>query len=105
MNCADLHVGDQVVVRMWHDMESEFGLDRLGRIKTNPRFVRGMESLSGIEGRVNEILPDGRIKISGLEDCSWMISADMLEHVCEIDCPSDIDFISILFPGKGGEIP
>lgn len=104
MNCADLHVGDQVVVRMWHDMESEFGLDELGRIKTNPRFVRAMESLSGIEGWVNEILPNGRIKISGLEDCSWMISSDMLEHVCEIDCPSVDDFASILRPHKGGEV-
>ena len=28
------HVGDRVIVRQWEDMESEFGLNRHGAIKT-----------------------------------------------------------------------
>lgn len=50
LNPADYptyNVGDEVTIRQWDDMESEFGLDEYGGIKVPKTFTRGMKRHCG----------------------------------------------------------
>lgn len=50
LNPADYptyNVGDQVTIRQWDDMESEFGLDEYGGIKVPKTFTKFMKKYCG----------------------------------------------------------
>ena len=50
LNPADYptyNVGDEVTIRQWDDMESEFGLDKYGGIKVPKTFTEFMKKYCG----------------------------------------------------------
>lgn len=103
MRREDIHVGDRLRIRQWHDMEEEFGLNDMGEIDCTFIFAESMEDLCGIEFTVENIDGDGVIFETdhdrGLG--GWMISADMCEPVESEDpwFPPEIDadeFFSVL---------
>ena len=79
----DVEVGDRIIIREWDDMKNEFGLNLIGNINCDPRFITDMEYLCGAIGTVTsrsgiaiEILFDGN-----MPDIPWSFSTDMIDVI------------------------
>lgn len=71
-------VGDDVRIRLWDDMVSEFGLDDDGNIPCRFSFVGYMRDMCGQEFTIKDI-SDGRY--IGYPEWDVSISIDMIEPV------------------------
>ena len=79
----DVEVGDRIIIREWDDMKNEFGLNLIGNINCDPRFITDMEYLCGAIGTVTSrhgidigILFDGN-----MPDIPWSFSTDMIDVI------------------------
>lgn len=88
-------VGDVLRVRLWEDMEQEFGLYGNESIFCKFHFTSAMKYMCGEEFVVRGIVNDMYRSESGIEG-NFHISSDMLEPASEQE-PIDLDaFYKIL---------
>ena len=69
-------VGDQVLVKKWDDMVSEYGLDVDGDINTDVAFVKDMKQYCGMVMTVSSVQSSG---LFFLGNAGWSFSNDMIE--------------------------
>lgn len=108
MKQEDIHIGDVLRIREWHDMEKEFGLNRDGEINCRFVFVPSMRPLCGQRFTVKTINSnDTIISEEGIESDGriWHISADMLELCDEYDqiAEESLDGLFVYLFGAEGE--
>ena len=109
MKLENIRPGDRLRIRLWEDMEAEFGLDDDGYIPCELFFAPEMKCLCGREFTVASINPFGviiAVDLYGsdpLED--WSVSAGMCEPAVTEDpwSPPDVnpaELFSVLFGGN-----
>lgn len=69
-------VGDQVLVKKWDDMVSEYGLDVDGDINTDVAFVKDMKQYCGMVMTVSSVQSSG---LFFLGNAGWSFTNDMIE--------------------------
>ncbi len=79
-------VGDELRIREWDDMVSEFGISSWGTIRCKHSFVKNMRYLCGSEFTVSKIIGDKYFSVEEIEYTRsgsvynyWAISEEMLE--------------------------
>ena len=80
---AKFKVGDRVRIRAWDDMANEYGVDRIGDIRTIVNFVRGMEHLCGRIATITE-MNDVKCKLNFDDksgDIGWLYCTQMIENI------------------------
>ena len=78
-------VGQLVQIKVWGEMEREYGLDLDGDILCNPCFTRGMEPLCGMFAEITDIVGN-RIWLKFFNfdgDTDWFYSTDMIKPIKE----------------------
>lgn len=78
----DFMVGDRVVIKTWEQMETEYGLNFGGDIKTKPSFVTNMKHLCRKVATITNIRADYielEFEEKNIEDINWIYTADMIE--------------------------
>ena len=105
LNPADYptyNVGDEVTIRQWDDMESEFGLNRFGSITVPESFTKEMKRYCGKTftiARIEEVgygFPVYLLSGNGYTYTSPMFEQSKLQSVP----PSSLSFDSLL---QGGD--
>ena len=101
-NYPTYNVGDQVTIRQWDDMESEFGLNEYGEIKVPKIFSKIMKKFCGQTFTIKEV----RRKVPPvfdtyiLEEDRYYFSAPMFEQSkLQSVPPSSLSFDGLLQGG------
>lgn len=96
-------VGDELRIREWDDMVSEFGMSSWGNIMCKNSFNEEMRYLCGNEFTVSKIINGDYFSVENIERTRqheeyWHISEDMLEPRTEEDLyvASDNELNSLL---------
>lgn len=93
--------GDRVRIRTWESMEKEFGLDRVGDIKTKFFFTTAMKSLCGKEFTIERIVDH---RVDGHSFGARTISTDMIELAAETKAEVPALAVGQKWRTRGGEI-
>lgn len=96
------NVGDEVTIRQWEDMESEFGLDKYGGINVPKTFARYMKQYSGQTFPIVHIrhFPPSDFDSYYLGGCSAVFSSPMFEQSKPQSVPpSSLSFDDLLQGG------
>lgn len=73
--------GDQVLIKQWDDMASEYGVSEYGSIQTTPYFVSEMKGYCGQIMIVSFVDSDGSFQC---QDTNWWFSNDMIEGAVQM---------------------
>lgn len=98
-NYPTYNVGDEVTIRQWEDMESEFGLDKYGGINVPKTFARYMKQYSGQTFPIVHIrhFPPSDFDSYYLGGCSAVFSSPMFEQSYPtVVCASTLSFDDLL---------
>ena len=103
LNPADYptyNIGDKVTIRQWDDMESEFGLNRYGAIKTpKAYFSEPMRKYCGKTFTIVHInhYPPPDFDFYYLDGSSKIFTSPMFEQSCPtVVCASTLTFDDLL---------
>lgn len=105
LNPADYptyNVGDQVTIRQWDDMESEFGLNEYGEIKVPKIFSKTMKKFCGQTFTIKGVCRKGPpiFDIYILEEDEYHFSSPMFEQSkLQFVPPSSLSFDDLLQGG------
>lgn len=106
LNPADYptyNLGNEVTIRQWDDMESEFGLDEFGDIKVPKFFTKSMKQYCGQTLPIVNVRHYAPPKFDSyyLDDSSNIFSSPMFEQSKPQSIPpSSLSFDSLL---QGGD--
>lgn len=106
LNPADYptyNVGDEVTIRQWDDMESEFGLDEYGGIKVPKTFTEFMKKYCGQTLPIVHVnrYPSPKFDSYFFDGTSVVFSSPMFEQSkLQSVPPSSLSFDSLL---QGGD--
>ena len=97
------NLGNEVTIRQWDDMESEFGLSELGNIKVPKFFTKSMKQYCGQTLPIVNVRHYAPLKFDSyyLDDSSNIFSSPMFEQSKPQPIPpSSLSFDSLL---QGGD--
>lgn len=99
---SNFDIGDVCRIRSWESMEAEFGIDQWGAIACQFSFTEEMKYLCGARFTISRITEGIKYhSIEGIERGTlgyrdYLISADMLELICEAPDFEPADLKSLL---------
>lgn len=102
LNETSYNVGDQVTIRQWDDMESEFGLNEYGEIKVPKIFSKIMKKFCGQTFTIKEVRRKAPPTFDTyiLEEDRYYFSAPMFEQSkLQFVPPSSLSFDDLLQGG------